>query len=476
MSRPAPGGAGGQPRSLEFSILIAAGLFLRALARIVRPDSLTSSRCDARVALVVEARTALLTRDALTEALAARQRSEWASRWPRLAIYAVAWADSFPVREVDRFTRRRRTTREQVWVDASTRWDRRVWTRRAARCDQDLAAARRARSGSRIQRGGAVFGNMALASARRPTRARRSPRARAPNRRRAGGLRVERTIGALANVSADRGDLAEARDRHLRALALRERIGDTRGIAADHNNLGLLAQDVGDLDEARRRFEAALALNRRDGRDDVAATNLVNLAGLASLTGDFAAAEGMYRDALSAWREREMWAETADALRGLGQLEMRRGNYPAARSALREALKILDRTGPAADAIGVQTELATALAASGDLQEALDVLRRAQQRGDSTRAPPEVRAAIALARADLAVQLNAFAQADLWYTRAERLYRAAGDVSGEAEALHGRGALFLERDDYARGRACLKPRCAPAGRRESALRRLTVSR
>jgi len=52
----------------------------------------------------------------------------------------------------------------------------------------------------------------------------------------------------------------------------RERIGDTRGMAAAYNNLGLLAQTGGDVAEARRQFEAALVINRREGRDDVAAT------------------------------------------------------------------------------------------------------------------------------------------------------------------------------------------------------------
>ncbi len=79
-------------------------------------------------------------------------------------------------------------------------------------------------------------------------------------------------MGSLAGLSEDLGDLAAARERYTAAHALRERIGDTRGMAADYNNLGLLAQDVGDLDEARRQFEAALALNRREGRDAVAAT------------------------------------------------------------------------------------------------------------------------------------------------------------------------------------------------------------
>ena len=439
-------------------------------------------------ALVVEVRTRPLSaRDALTQALALsiNGSDESLTVARRLATaYAAAWADSFLVREVDRFARSPAGRRaSKVWVDSVRRagiaaYGRdgpraaiRIWRRALAR-----AVAIGDSSGI-----GAVLGNIGAGHWREGRldsaeayleRARRTAAA-------IGDIRVEaNALGALANVSADRGDLSGARERHMRALALRERIGDTRGVAADHNNLGLLARDVGDLAEARRRFEAALALNRRDGRDDVAATNLVNLAGLASLAGNFADAEGLYRDALSAWRERDMWAETADGLRGLAQIEMRRGNYPAARSALREALTILHRTGPEADAIATRSELAAALAAAGEMQGALDELRRAQRRADSTRAPSDVRAGIALARADLAVQLNAFAQADALYVRAGRLYGLVNDASGEAEAQQGRGALFLEREDYARAlgllQSALRTQLTAGNQRSAALTRLSL--
>ena len=439
-------------------------------------------------ALIVEARARpLVARDALTDALkqSVEGSAESLATARRLAAaYAVAWADSFLVREVARFggwPASRRTGK--VWVDSVRRAGIAAYGRDGPRAAirvwrSALSKAIAINDSAGI---GAVLGNIGaglwregqLDSAERYLeRARRMASV-------IGDLRVEaNAIGALANVSADRGDLTLARERHAQALALRERIGDTRGVAADHNNLGLLAQEVGDLAEARHRFDAALALNRRDGRDDIAATNLVNLAGLASLTGDFRRAEALYRDALAAWREREMWAETAEALRGLGQLAIRRGNYPAARSALREALTLLDRTGPVTDAIAVQSELAAALGATGELQGALDELRRAQQRADSVRAPPDVRAAIALARADLAVQLNAFGQADALYVRAERLYRVAGDASGQAEAQQGRGALFLDRDDYARAQTlletALRTQLGAGDQRSVALTRLSL--
>ncbi len=433
-------------------------------------------------ALVLETRARpLAVREAVAGALAG---NDLTAAGQLAAAYAVAWRDSFLVREVARFAGWPPDRRaSKLWVDSVRRagitaYGRdgalaaiAIWRRALSRA---LTIPDTAGAAAALGNIGAGFLNEGrLDSAQ--TDLERS-RALASG---IGDIRVEaNAVGTLAGVSADRGDLAGARAGYVRALALRERIGDTRGVAADHNNLGLVAQRVGDPDEARRQFEAALALNRRDGRDEVAATNLLNLAGLSSVEGDFARAEALYRDALATWRTHERWADAADALHGLGQLELRRGDYRAARAALFDALAIYDRTGPLASALAVRRELAAALAAAGELQGALDGLRRTERLADSLKAPPGARAGVALARADLAVQLNTLADAERLYVRAAYLYHQGGDPSGEAEAQEGRGLLFLLRDDQARARqlleAALRTQLAAGNQRAAALTRLSL--
>src|SRR5207244_7218287 len=93
-----------------------------------------------------------------------------------------------------------------------------------------------------------------------------------------------------------------------------------------------------------------------------------------------------------------------------------------------------------------------AMAGAGDLQGARDELSRAQRHADSTRAPPGARAGIALARADLNLELNMLAEAQRLYARAEALYRLAAEPAGEAEAQEGRAVLLLVRDDAVQDR------------------------
>ncbi|HET7038339.1 MAG TPA: CHAT domain-containing protein, partial [Gemmatimonadales bacterium] len=402
------------------------------------------------------------------------------------AAHAAAWGDSFLVREVARFAgwpveRRARRVRADSL--------RRVGV--AAYGQEGAAAAivvwRRAWS-SAVGAGdtagmAAILGNIGAGYSTEgdwDSAAAYLERARSLATS-VGHLQVEaNAVGILADLSLERGDLAAAREGQLRALALRRRIGDTRGVAAAHNQLGLLARDVGDLAEARRQFDTALASNRREGRDEVAATNLVNLAGLASLNGDFSRADRLYRDALATWRARGQWADAADALFGQGQLGLRRGDYPSARATLREALEIYNRTGPLDRTLATRRALAGALGAQGDVQGALDQLRRAQQVADSAGASAAERAGLSLARADLAVQLNMLADAERQYAVAEGQYRAVGDAAGEADAAEGLGLLAVERGDVARARTALENALrmhAGAGdRRRAAITRLSLAR
>jgi CHAT domain-containing protein/tetratricopeptide (TPR) repeat protein len=443
-------------------------------------------------ALVDETRKRPLeTREALVDLLASVVKGSPASREAELFVaarlagaYAVAWRDSFLVRQVERFTAASVETRAaKVAADSMRRVGVAVfggrgpgaaiaiWRRALARANAIGDSASAAATAGNIGAAYARLGRTDSATAY-------LGRARALSSA-VGDMRVEaNTLAELAGLREVQDDPTAARDGYARAIALRQRTGDTRGLAADYNNLGLLAERVGDPDGARGQFEAALALNRREGRDVVAATNLVNLAGLDAESGDFAHAAELYREALATWRAREQWNDVADALRGLGQLELRRGDYPKARADLLEALVLYNRGGLLVDALSVRRDLAGALAAAGDAQGALDELRRAQRLADSANAAPAVLAGIALARADLAIQLNGRAAADRLYASAQALYHRAGDRQGEADAQHGRGILFLGEDNFVRARellgAAIATQHAAGNERAASLTRLSL--
>jgi CHAT domain-containing protein/Tfp pilus assembly protein PilF len=254
-------------------------------------------------------------------------------------------------------------------------------------------------------------------------------------------------IGVLASIRKDEGDLTTAVALYRRAVTIRARSGDTRGIAADENNLGSIAEQRGDVREATVSYERALELNRREQRPALVALNLSNLAGIATRLGEYDRAEGLYREALSLHRQANDRAETAFVLHGLGKLYLNRGDYAQATTALEEALRIHGASGAVIDAVAVRIDLAAVETATGDPETARTILQQTARFANTTKAPLENQASLAVARGDLAIRFGTFAEADTDYSGAERLYRAARDSSGLARALEGKALLLHWRGD-----------------------------
>jgi CHAT domain-containing protein/Tfp pilus assembly protein PilF len=279
-------------------------------------------------------------------------------------------------------------------------------------------------------------------------------------------------VGTLGSVAKDRGDLRRATELYTRASEIRERTGDSRGLAADQNNLGLIAEEVGDLTGARRAYEQALAANRSAGRAVAGAANLENLGNVASLEGDYAHAAARYREALSIYRDAGNRLDAAQVLHNLGLLAMRRGDYAAAVTTLREAAGIHRRLGPAASEIALRQDLANARAAAGDLQGARAELQRAEELAGA-----DVSAGLALARGDLAVRFNRLPEAERHYGRAERLAQK-DDEETRAAAQQGLGFVLLIRESYPRAvgalELALRSQRAGGNRRAAALTRLLI--
>lgn len=446
---------------------------LRALARD-GPDSVLIERTRQRPDDA---------REALRRLLASAEAASLAAAARLAGAYAVAWRDSFFVRQVARFVSLSPADRQAKVAADSVRL-----AGNAALGSAGVEAAMRAwreslrRFEALADTAGvaAALGNLGVGfyiaqeydSSTSYLARSRDLAERIGDYRTAGNA-----VGTFASVSKDRGDLRQASDLYARASEIRERSGDARGLAADQNNLGLIAQELGDVAGARRAFGAALAANRSAGRAEPAATNLVNLGNLASIEGDYAEASARYREALAIYRERGNRLDAASVLHNLGLLAMRRGDYPAAVTTLQQATATNRQTGPAAEEIVARQDLANARAAAGDLQGARLELQRAERRAGRDGGGSSL-AGLALARADLAVAFNLLGEGERHYARAERLARGVGDGATRAAAQQGEGLVLLMRESYRRAQAtlelALRAQEGSGDRRAPALTRLLI--
>jgi len=269
-------------------------------------------------------------------------------------------------------------------------------------------------------------------------------------------------VGKMAIVSSKRGDVQQAKERYARAKPFRERSGDLGGLAADQHNLAALALEHGDRSLARRSFNEAVAILRSTGELADAAIALENLGQLERDEGNYAEAAARYEEALQIGRDAERPLFVASLLEDLGILNMLRGDFPAAVRSYSQAIIILKRTGPSptVNESTVRMRLSLARASMGDLQGARAELDRAEalaisRRGRGGEGTPLSLGRIALARGDLAMTFNQFADAGRHYSRAHRLASRTNEVDAEVRhwAQFGLANVAFARENYPLARA-----------------------
>lgn len=180
--------------------------------------------------------------------------------------------------------------------------------------------------------------------------------------------------------------LDEARDVHLRVLALRRENVVAQGgdaardfdLAISHGNLANALLDMGEEEAALANFEAALAIDRTRTAEnpsrDVPLT-LNNMAGLHLRRGQVEEAIGAFLAALEGLRPMHLADDPLQATVrfGLASARAAQGDLPAAESLLRESIDRRRRLLPGdhPELLSAEARLAAVLARSGKIAEAV---------------------------------------------------------------------------------------------------------
>ncbi len=270
----------------------------------------------------------------------------------------------------------------------------------------------------------------------------------------------------LGNIAWESGDLRTAIEWNMQAARLHAAAGDSSGVAADHNSAGLIAEALGDLASANEHYALALEISERHDENVRTADYLLNLGGLAVRRLEIVEAERYFERALKLYGAEGEAVNQALAHRNLGSLKAGISAYDAAIDQYRKALALYRRLGDTRGEIEVRRLLASVFVATGRIDEALEEISTAEERLRGAYTDFGLGAAVAVIRGDIELTLNRSDAARASYDRAERLYRAVGDMTGLAEAAQGHAQLELARGRYEEVVRRLEPVVAvqPAGR------------
>ncbi|MBO0686469.1 MAG: tetratricopeptide repeat protein, partial [Candidatus Dormibacteraeota bacterium] len=139
------------------------------------------------------------------------------------------------------------------------------------------------------------------------------------------------------------GDYETARARLEASLALKEALGDERGVGRRLNLLSIVATARGDFTQAQRLAARTLEIAQRLGDDRGTAWACLSLGYAAFMSGDRGAAEAAFRKAIRIHSQVDDTLGVAFDLGGMIWLDLERGEVEEARTLISEGIAVLER-------------------------------------------------------------------------------------------------------------------------------------
>jgi tetratricopeptide (TPR) repeat protein len=153
------------------------------------------------------------------------------------------------------------------------------------------------------------------------------------------------TLGDIARLKAQSGDVAGALALHQEELEIYERLGDVRERAVTLGDIARLKAQSGDVAGALALHQERLEIFERLGDVRERAVTLVDLADLRAASKEYDEAERLYREGLETLRQINDVESTYAVLARLGQLALARGRSDEALPLLQEARQGFARLG-----------------------------------------------------------------------------------------------------------------------------------
>jgi tetratricopeptide (TPR) repeat protein len=185
------------------------------------------------------------------------------------------------------------------------------------------------------------------------------------------------TCRLLANACTNLGDHEQARRHYASSLTLHQQLGNRRGEARVHQNLGVLAERQGRYAEALDHCERALRLYQEMGDKTGEAETLNEMGWYHAMLRDYQRAREFCRRSLTLCAEvGHRWKE-GNAWDTLGYAEHHLGNLAEAAACYQRALSLFRRVGFRFEEADTLTRLGDTRQTAGDLSQALENWRQA---------------------------------------------------------------------------------------------------
>ncbi|MGH7663307.1 MAG: ATP-binding protein [Gemmatimonadaceae bacterium] len=193
------------------------------------------------------------------------------------------------------------------------------------------------------------------------------------------GVLLAESLNRLGNTIRQEQP-GQAREVFTRALELFQRLGDHRGQARCHNNLGIVHTQMGDWVLAEKEFTTAIALARSAGTPDLWGLAALNLGVIFMKAGEYVRARDLFGEALALFAAAKNSERQLYALYNLAYLDLERGENESAAELYDAAGALAQRIGHSDIEIGALAGAGVSLHRQGKLAEAKRAHENAEAR------------------------------------------------------------------------------------------------
>jgi eukaryotic-like serine/threonine-protein kinase len=193
--------------------------------------------------------------------------------------------------------------------------------------------------------------------------------------------------------------------------------------------------------EALRNYEDSMAINEKLGQKRGVAASLAEIAQVQQMLGKPDAALVSYDKALRIRREIGAKKEAGDTLIDLGNFYLERGQPDQAMKAFKESLQVQRDAGDETYQSLCLNNIANAYTLKGEFQDALTYLQQALQIREKLSVPSDIAQTLQNLGSAYAA-LGQYDDAMKSYMRGLELYRKSGDNQGAAAMSHSMGLIF----------------------------------
>jgi tetratricopeptide (TPR) repeat protein len=278
---------------------------------------------------------------------------------------------------------------------------------------------------------------------------------------------VAAALAEMAQVQASSGNRDGALASYQKALGLLREIGMNKEVGDTLMDMGSLLSDRGQSDQALQAFQEALRTQRESGDENFEALSLSNIAGVYEARGDTGSALTYYQQALQLREKLAVPGFLADTLTGLGRTYAYDGQYDDALKSFVRALDLARKANDPREAATISHRMGLIFADEGRYGAAANSMQ------DALKGLTEVRDQksrdVAETLIDLAATLARSGRFDEATTTLETGQTIARDLKSEsltAQALNTQGEIAFYRGDTASARQLFQKAQQALGRRE----------